>query len=78
MAMSPEPALSVTCGPDSALPEMSPDPVCRLTAPVSRFALHVAGPGPGADRAGQAAQRQVAGTVGQDGPLARGQDGAGS
>ena len=38
MAMSPEPALSVTLGPDSAPPVMFPDPVWRLTVPVSTFA----------------------------------------
>src|SRR5215472_16805144 len=37
-AMLPEPALSVTLGPDSAPPVMFPDPFCRLTLPASTFA----------------------------------------
>ena len=46
MAMLPEPALSVTCGPDSALPVMFPEPVCRLTVPDSRFACTSPEPDP--------------------------------
>src|SRR5262249_12584346 len=45
-AMSPEPALSVTLGPDSAPPVMFPDPVWRLTLPVSTFACTSPDPDP--------------------------------